>query len=726
MIEKSDSNQPSLATAPIPGQAPSAKQILNQTFGYTDFRNHQAEIIATLVAGRDVLTLMPTGGGKSLCYQIPALLRQGTGIVVSPLIALMQDQVDALNQLGMRAAFLNSTLDRSLQQQIEQQLLQKQLDLLYLAPERLLTERTLALLEQTELALFAIDEAHCVSQWGHDFRKDYQQLSILHQRFPQVPRIALTATADRRTRQEIAEQLELQKADQFVSSFDRPNIRYTIDSGHNGRDRLWRFLQQEHPDDAGIVYCLSRRKVEEIAEWLNSNGCKALPYHAGLNAETRRLHQQRFLREEGLIIVATIAFGMGIDKPDVRFVAHLNLPKSVEAYYQETGRAGRDNQPADAWMNFGLQDVITLRQFIHATDADEQYKRIAHHKLEAMLGLCDLTGCRRQALLDYFGESLAQPCGNCDNCISPPETWDATEATRKALSCVYRTNQRFGVNYLIEVLTGKEDERIERNNHHRLTTFGIGKELSSTQWRALFRQLISLGHLDTDLEGHGALKLTQKCRPLLRGETSLYLRQQPRREKKRKTEASRTQLPSWQQPLFDALRQLRLQISQEQGVPPYVIFHDSTLMEMVEARPQDLQQMRFISGVGERKLALYGQQFLDLVLQHKQPDLLNNRLSASVNETLFLHEQGLDIEQIALQRQLKPATVYDHIAEAVAAGLLDVRQILPLNEIDYKRILTAMDMVQSCERKSLKTLYEALDQAYDYPILRCIIAAECR
>ncbi|MCB1751936.1 MAG: DNA helicase RecQ [Gammaproteobacteria bacterium] len=704
----------------------SAKQILNEIFGYKEFRNHQAQIIDALVAGRDVLALMPTGGGKSLCYQIPSLLRAGTGIVISPLVALMQDQVDALNQLGVRAAFLNSTLDPAQQRNIEQLLLQDELDLLYLAPERLLTERTLALMQQANPALFAIDEAHCVSQWGHDFRREYQQLSILHQRFPEVPRIALTATADRRTRQEIAEQLELQRAELFSNSFDRPNIRYTIDSGQHGRDRLWRFLQQHHPDDSGIVYCLSRRKVEEISAWLNDNGRTALPYHAGLTAETRRQHQQRFLREESLIIVATIAFGMGIDKPDVRFVAHLNLPKSIEAYYQETGRAGRDGLPADAWMHFSLQDVITLRQFIHATDAEEQYKRISHHKLEAMLGLCDLISCRRQALLDYFGESLEQPCGNCDNCLFPAETWDATEATRKALSCVYRTNQRFGVSYLIDVLTGKENERIIRNRHHQLSTFGIGKEMSSGQWRAVFRQLISLGHLDTDTEGHGALQLTQKCRPLLRGETTLLFRRQTRREEKRKSEKSRTQLPSWQQPLFDALRQLRLRIAREQEVPPYVIFHDSTLLEMVEQRPRDLQQMRLVNGVGERKLQLYGALFLELIQRHRPPELLDNLLGTSVNESLYMYHQGLDIEQIARKRELKPATVYAHFAEAVAAGLLDTRDILPLEESDYKRILNAMDQLRSCENANLKSLYELLDQTYDYPILRCIIAAKCR
>ncbi|WP_455211477.1 RecQ family ATP-dependent DNA helicase, partial [Kaarinaea lacus] len=416
-----------------------ARDILNTVFGYSDFRLHQADIIKALLNGQDVITLMPTGGGKSLCYQIPALIREGTGIVISPLIALMHDQVTALQLLGIRAAYLNSTLDRGSVQKTEQALLNNELDLLYIAPERLLTEHMLQLLDRSQIALFAIDEAHCVSQWGHDFRKEYQQLSVLHQRYSGTPRIALTATADQRTRREIIEQLNLQQAAVFINSFDRPNIRYTITDGDNPRNELWRFIQNEHANDAGIVYCLSRKKVESVAQWLQSKGRKALPYHAGLPDEVRQSHQESFLREEGVIIVATIAFGMGIDKPNVRFVAHLNLPKSIEAYYQETGRAGRDAEPANAWMAFGLQDVITLRQMMQEADADEQFKRVAQNKLEAMLGMTELTTCRRQALLAYFNEPLDKPCGNCDNCISPPQTWDGTLMAQKALSCVYRT-----------------------------------------------------------------------------------------------------------------------------------------------------------------------------------------------------------------------------------------------------------------------------------------------
>ncbi|HEB97607.1 MAG TPA: DNA helicase RecQ [Sedimenticola thiotaurini] len=589
-----------------------ALTILRRIYGYDHFRHNQADIIRTLIEGRDALTLMPTGGGKSLCYQIPALVREGVGVVVSPLIALMQDQVAALRQLGIRAAFLNSTLDPATARQVEGELLRGELDLLYVAPERLLTDAMLGLLERCRIALFAIDEAHCVSQWGHDFRPEYQRLSLLHQRFPAVPRIALTATADRRTRDEIVDQLQLQQAERFINSFDRPNIRYLISDRGNGRDEMWRFLQAEHPGDAGIVYCLSRRRVEETAAWLSGRGREALPYHAGLDADTRRRHQERFLREEGLIIVATIAFGMGIDKPDVRFVAHLNLPKSIEAYYQETGRAGRDGEPADAWMSFGLQDVITLRQFVEATDADERFKRVAHHKLEAMLGLCDLTGCRRQALLAYFGETLEQPCGNCDNCLHPPATWDATEPARMALSCVYRTGQRFGVNYLIDVLKGKQDERIQRNRHHRLSTFGIGAALSGPDWRGIFRQLISLGYLDIDHEGHGALRLTDRCRPLLRGEETLRLRRQRRPEKR--PAAGRASavagLDEADRPLFEALRRLRLELAREQGVPPYVIFHDRTLREMAGHRPASRAELETINGVGASKLERYGDRFL--------------------------------------------------------------------------------------------------------------------
>ncbi len=703
-----------------------ARTLLNDTFGYPDFRYHQEEIIQTLLDGGDALTLMPTGGGKSLCYQIPALVRAGTGIVVSPLIALMKDQVDALEQLGIRAAYLNSTLDPRSQQETEQDLLEGRLDLLYVAPERLLTERMLNLLGRTELALFAIDEAHCVSQWGHDFRKEYQQLYLLHERFPQVPRIALTATADERTRGEIVEQLGLQQSAIFINSFDRPNIRYAIAEGQGGKEQLWRFLQREHEGDAGIVYCLSRKKVEQVAQWLSDKGREALPYHAGLPDETRRRHQERFLREEGLIIVATIAFGMGIDKPDVRFVAHLNLPKSVEAYYQETGRAGRDGQPANAWMAYGLQDVITLRQFTQAGEGDEQYKRVSHHKLEAMLGLCELTTCRRQALLAYFGETRAESCGNCDNCLNPPETWDAGVAAQKALSCVYRTGQRFGVNYLIDILKGKEDERIQRNGHHQISTFGIGEELDGVGWRGLYRQLIARGLLDIDHEGHGALRLTEQCRPLLRGEIGLQLRRQRKVEKEKKKKGAKlSELRTCDQPLFEAMRELRLELAQEQGVPPYVIFHDSTLQEMARTRPASEEQMRYISGVGERKLAQYGSRFLALVKEHPLPEILDNRLSDTVNETLLLHSEGATAEAIAERRELKLTTIYGHLAEAIEAGLLDVREALPLSDTEYREITTAMDLLNTCEEGRLKPLHEALDEAYDHGILKCVLAAEC-
>jgi len=593
-----------------------ARHILRSVFGYDDFRFRQSDIIQTLVEGRDALVLMPTGGGKSLCYQIPALVRDGVGVVVSPLIALMQDQVDALTQLGVRAAFLNSTQDADTQREVERALLDADLNLLYVAPERLLMPRMLDLLARSRVALFAIDEAHCVSQWGHDFRREYQQLTVLHQRFPAVPRVALTATADQRTCEEIVAQLDLGAATRFVHSFDRPNIRYTISEGNSPRDRLWRFLETEHREDAGIVYCLSRNKVDQVAQWLCDRGRLALPYHAGLPESVRRRNQARFLREDGVIIVATIAFGMGIDKPDVRFVAHLNLPKSLEAYYQETGRAGRDGQPADAWMAYNLQDVINLRRMMNETDAQEQFKRIAHHKLEAMLGLCELTSCRRRALLAYFGERLPQPCGNCDTCLQPPSTWDATEAAQKALSCVYRTGQRFGVNYIIDVLVGREDERIQANRHDRISTFGIGAACTASQWRHILRQLIAQGFLDVDADGHGAVRLTAASRPLLRGEINLQLRQLPSRETARKaprTSAPAIELDAADQVLFEALRQRRMELAREQSVPPYVIFHDSTLRELASRRPQTDDEMRGISGIGEQKLARFGKAFMAVI-----------------------------------------------------------------------------------------------------------------
>ncbi len=597
---------------------PTAEQVLETTFGYAGFRPLQREIIDQVVSGGDALVLMPTGGGKSLCYQIPALVRPGTCIVVSPLIALMQDQVAALRQLGIRAAFLNSTLSGREVYEVEQALLAGQLDLLYVAPERLLMPRMLELLDETTLALFAIDEAHCVSQWGHDFRPEYIQLSVLHERFAGTPRIALTATADGPTRREIVERLALTDARQFVSGFDRPNIRYRIsENPGNARDQLLRFLRDEHAGEAGIVYCLTRKRVDQIAAWLQDKGFTALPYHAGLPGAERERNQARFLRDDGVIVVATIAFGMGIDKPDVRFVAHLNLPRSLEAYYQETGRAGRDGQPADAWMIYGLADVIMLRQMQASSEAGEDHKRVERHKLDTMLGFCELTTCRRQALLRYFGDTLDAPCGNCDTCLEPPQTWDATVPAQMALSCVHRTGQRFGVNYLIGVLHGKADERIHRFGHDRIPTFGIGTDLDQNEWRNVFRQLIARGLLSVDVDGYGGLRLTEDCRPVLRGESQLHLRKLARRPAKAKRERKTTQFADGPDlELWEALRARRLELSREHGVPAYVIFHDATLAEMVERRPQSIATMAGITGVGERKLEAYGETFVDVIRRH--------------------------------------------------------------------------------------------------------------
>ena len=590
---------------------------LQQIFGYPSFRGPQEAVIQTVIDGGDALVLMPTGGGKSLCYQVPALIRPGCGIVISPLIALMQDQVNAMRELGVRASYLNSTLDQATAADVECALVEGELDLLYIAPERLTQNRMLDLLKRCEIALFAIDEAHCVSQWGHDFRADYLQLSLLHEQFTNVPRIALTATADEQTRLEIAARLQLEDAARFVVGFDRPNIRYRIGLKHNARQQLLAFLKAEHPQDAGIVYCLSRKKTEEIASWLATQGFTALPYHAGLPAEERAAHQSRFLREEAVVMVATIAFGMGIDKPDVRFVAHLDLPKTIEAYYQETGRAGRDGAPANAWMIYGLQDVIKLRQMMQGSQGSEQHKRIEQHRLNSMLGLCEITSCRRQALLAYFGETYPKPCGNCDGCLEPAQTWDATEACRMALSAVARTGERFGVNHLIDVLKGKETDKIWQFDHHHLPTFGVGDALDNNQWRSVFRQLVGQGYLSVDLQGFGALKLQEKCRPLLRGECDIALRMdQKQRVAKRQ---NKTPLPEdINVGLWEGLRDCRRELAEEQGVPPYVIFHDSTLIEMCSVVPKTLDDFSKLSGVGERKLMKYGEAFLAAIRDAEQ------------------------------------------------------------------------------------------------------------
>ena len=600
-----------------------ARSVLKEVFGYAVFRGPQEDIVAHVASGGDCLVLMPTGGGKSLCYQIPALLRPGTGIVVSPLIALMQDQVSALREAGVRAAFLNSSLSAEEAGSVERGLLAGEYDLLYVAPERLLMPRFLQQLERLQasarLALFAIDEAHCVSQWGHDFRPEYMQLSLLHERFPGVPRIALTATADRVTREEIVLRLGLEGARLFVSSFDRPNIRYRIVEKANARAQLLAFLRAEHTREAGIVYCLSRRKVEETAAWLVEQGVAALPYHAGMDADTRALHQARFQREDGIVMVATIAFGMGIDKPDVRFVAHLDLPKSIEGYYQETGRAGRDGLPADAWMAYGLGDVVNQRRMIDASTAEVQFKRIAAAKLDALLGLCEASGCRRVRLLAYFDEASA-PCGNCDVCLEPPQVWDGTVAAQKALSCVYRTGQRFGAAYLIDVLLGKETERVLQWGHGALSTFGIGKELDEKAWRAVFRQLIAQGLLAVDHAGYGSLKLAEASRAVLTGGQAVHLRQvqagKPKAAAKRSTGKGvgyAAGLDPVAERLWQRLREWRAAIAKEHGVPAYVVFHDATLAELARARPLTEAALGQISGVGQRKLERYGAALLELL-----------------------------------------------------------------------------------------------------------------
>ncbi len=696
-------------------------EILKAVFGYDSFRGQQQEVIEHLLAGQDALVLMPTGGGKSLCYQIPALIRPGVGIVISPLIALMQDQVSALLQLGVKAAFLNSTLSMEEARRIEMQLLNNELDLLYIAPERLTSARTSALFGRIRIALFAIDEAHCVSQWGHDFRVDYLQLSLLHEQFPEIPRIALTATADEKTRQEIILRLQLEQAPLFLSGFDRPNIRYRIVQKQNARQQLIDFIQAEHAGDAGIVYCLSRKKVDETAEWLRSKGVNALAYHAGMDGGLRARHQHRFLMEDGLVIVATIAFGMGIDKPNVRFVAHLDLPKSVEAYYQETGRAGRDGLPANAWMAYGLQDVITLRRMLADSNADEAHKRLEMHKLDAMLALCEQVHCRRQALLNYFGDHLEQPCNNCDTCLETVETWDGTLAAQQALSCIYRTGQRFGVGYLIEVLRGKLTERIASFGHDKQSTFGIGKELDEQQWSSVFRQLVARDLVAVNFEHFGVLQLTDACRPILRGEQKLILRKDIKPEKIRhskKTAGSKT-VSEINAALWDALRAKRREIADAQDVPPYIIFHDATLMAMLEAKPANRQQLALLSGVGEQKLKLYGDQFLAVISEyiedHKVPD--------TVVESADLFKLGYSVQQIAQKRGYKEDTIYNHLSQALEQGMLVLKDVVELPEQEIKRIQEAILSLPEEQQNALKPVYELFEGQYSYGVLRCVRAA---
>jgi ATP-dependent DNA helicase RecQ len=595
-----------------------AQSILRDVFGYASFRGFQREVIEHVVAGSDALVLMPTGGGKSVCYQIPALARDGIGIVISPLIALMADQVAALRELGVRAAFLNSTLAAREAAAVEGAMRRGELDLVYIAPERLLTERCQRLLDECTIALFAIDEAHCVSQWGHDFRPEYGQLSLLRNRWPQVPRIALTATADVPTRREIVDRL-LVDARLFVASFDRPNIRYRIVEKREPREQLLRFISDEHPGDSGIVYCLARNTVEEVAAFLAGHGIAAAPYHAGMTAPARAENQRRFKAEDGQVIVATIAFGMGIDKPNVRFVAHLDMPKSIEGYFQETGRAGRDGEPADAWMTYGLADVVQQRRLIEQSEADETYKRLSTAKLDAMLGLAEAADCRRVRLLAYFGEE-SRPCGNCDNCLAPPQVRDASEDAKKLLSCIYRCQQAggfgFAATHIIDVLRGKHTEKVQKFGHDRLSTFGIGAEVAEAEWRLLLRQLVAQHLVDVDYERFNVLRLTEASRTVLRGERRIELRRQVAsargREKKARAVVDST-LDAAGAALFDRLRAWRAQVAKAHGVPAYVVFHDSTLRAIAQARPARIEALRAIPGLGERKLDNYGAALLDLV-----------------------------------------------------------------------------------------------------------------
>jgi ATP-dependent DNA helicase RecQ len=619
----------SLGAISTAGAARSPRGVLKSVFGYDAFRGFQGEVIDHVLAGGDALVLMPTGGGKSVCYQLPALLRDGVGVVVSPLIALMQDQVSALSELGVRAAFLNSTLDARAAADVERQLRAGALDLVYIAPERLVGERTLRLLADCKLALFAIDEAHCVSQWGHDFRPEYGQLSLLRERFPGVPRIALTATADVPTRSEIVEKL-LVDGRVFVASFDRPNIRYRIVEKREPREQLLRFIRDEHPGEAGIVYCLARNTVDEVAAFLNDNGIDALPYHAGMDGAARAANQARFLRADeasggAVVMVATIAFGMGIDKPDVRFVAHLDMPKSIEGYFQETGRAGRDGVAADAWMTYGLADVVQQRRLIELSEADANYKRLSNAKLDAMLGLAEAGDCRRVRLLAYFGQA-SSACGNCDNCLEPPQLWDATDAARKLLSCIYRCSQSsgfgFAATHIIDVLRGKMNEKAEKYGHDRLSTWGIGNDLSEAEWRLVLRQLVALHIVEVDYDTFNVLRLTEASRAVLKGERRIELRRhegKPARKGQGKGRArerkggAEIDLTGADEVLFERLRTWRAGVAKEHSVPAYVVFHDSTLRLIAQARPQTLAALAAVPGLGEKKLANYGDAIVELV-----------------------------------------------------------------------------------------------------------------